>query len=100
MIWVGDRRTRKKDVIERMTRQELTEEAMQKVKKDAEKEAEKEAEREAARNEGNEEGRKSLSLPSLPRLSLDKVAGNLGSKKGESSSRKEKNVLREDAEEP
>lgn len=99
LIWVGDRRTRKKDVIERMSRQELTEEAMHKVKKQNEKEAEKEAE-EAAKKEGGEEGRKSLSLPSLPRLSLDKVAGGNHGKKGEGSSRREKNVLREDAEEP
>lgn len=91
LIWVGDRRTRKKDVIERMSRQELTEEAMQKVKKEAEKEAE-----EAAKKEAGEEGRTSLSLPSLPRLSLDKVAGPRG-KKGDSSSQREKNALREDA---
>ncbi|KAF3766796.1 hypothetical protein M406DRAFT_230014, partial [Cryphonectria parasitica EP155] len=41
LIWIGDKRTRKKDVIERMTRQELTEEAMHKVKKQNQKEAEK-----------------------------------------------------------
>lgn len=97
LIWVGDRRTRKKDVIERMSRQELTEEAMQKVKKDAEKEAEREAE-EAAKKEAGEEGRTSLSLPSLPSLSLDKVAAPLR-KKGESSSQREKDALKEDADE-
>lgn len=82
LIWIGDRRTRKKDVIERMSRQELTEEAMHKVKKDNEKEAERAA---AAKRE-EEEGKKSLSLP---RLSLDKFAGSgtLG-KKGESSSQR------------
>lgn len=87
LIWVGDRRTRKKDVIERMSRQELTEEAMNKVKKEKE-----EAEKETAKKEDHEEGRKSLSLP---RLSLDKVAGTLG-KKGESSTQRNHDVLTEE----
>lgn len=97
LIWVGDRRTRKKDVIERMARQELTEEAMHKVKKQNEKEAEEAAKREA----GEEPGRRSLNLPSLPRLSLDKVSGSHAKKDEEkSSSRRHKGVLREEAEEP
>lgn len=54
IIWLGDRKTRKKDVIERMSRQELTEEAMQKVKKQSEKEAEK-----AAKQSDSDEGAKS-----------------------------------------
>lgn len=54
LIWLGDRKTRKKDVIERMSRQELTEEAIQKVKKQNEKEAEK-----AAKQSDSEEGAKS-----------------------------------------
>lgn len=89
LIWIGDRRTRKKDVIERMSRQELTEEAMQKVKRDNEKEAERAA---AAKRE-EEEGKKSMSLP---RLSLDKFAGSgsLG-KKGESSSQRNSTSHRE-----
>lgn len=98
VIWIGDRRTRKQDVIERMSRQELTEEAMEKVKRDNEKEAARreEEEREAARKlEDEEEGRKSLSLPLMPRLSLDKVAGTFG-KRGESSSQQQKDVLREE----
>lgn len=87
LIWIGDRRTRKKDVIERMSRQELTEEAMNKVKKEKE-----EAEKEEAKKEDHEEGRKSLSLP---RLSLDKVAGSFG-KKGESSAQRNHDILTEE----
>lgn len=52
LIWLGDRKTRKKDVIERMSRQELTEEAMQKVQKQNQKEAEKEAAKQADSDEG------------------------------------------------
>ncbi|KAI1873611.1 hypothetical protein JX265_005233 [Neoarthrinium moseri] len=44
LISIGDRRTRKKDVVERRFRQELTQEAMRRVKQRKEKEAE-EAER-------------------------------------------------------
>lgn len=96
VIWIGDRRTRKKDVIERMARQELTEEAIEKVKKDKEKEAERlAAEKEEALNGG---GRASSSLP---RLSLDKFTGG-GSKKGEGPAQKEahkeKDVLKEEPE--
>lgn len=80
LIWIGDKRTRKKDVAERMARQELTEEAMQKVKKDKQKEAEEKA---AAKEEEQEGGRKSISLP---RLSLDKWAPVAGAKAGSSSS--------------
>lgn len=54
LIWLGDRKTRKKDVIERMSRQELTEEAMQKVKKQNQKEAEK-----AAKHSESDDGAKS-----------------------------------------
>lgn len=51
LITIGDRITRKKDVIERMSRQGLTEEAMKKIEKRKKKEGEE------------EEIRKSLSLP-------------------------------------
>ncbi|KAF2175637.1 hypothetical protein K469DRAFT_743271 [Zopfia rhizophila CBS 207.26] len=56
LIMIGDRRTRKKDVLERMNRQELTEEAMHKVEKKKERESESERE--------DEDGkwRKSLTL--------------------------------------
>ncbi|KUI53781.1 hypothetical protein VP1G_01071 [Cytospora mali] len=78
LIWIGDRRTRKKDVIERMTRQELTEEAMHKVQKQNQKEAEK-AERGSDEEHGEGEGgwREGISLP---RLSIDKL-GRTGDKK-------------------
>lgn len=54
LIWLGDRKTRKKDVIERMSRQELTEEAMNKVKKQNQKEAEK-AQKEAEKEPSDSE---------------------------------------------
>jgi len=44
LILIGDRRTRKKDVLERMNRQELTELAMHKVEKKKERESESENE--------------------------------------------------------
>ncbi|KAK9800973.1 hypothetical protein AB5N19_00981 [Seiridium cardinale] len=47
LISIGDRRTRKKDVVERMFRQELTEEAMRRMEHEREKEAK---EREKAEN--------------------------------------------------
>ncbi|CAN8102096.1 unnamed protein product [Discula destructiva] len=103
VIWIGDRRTRKKDVIERMTRQELTEEAIDKVKREKEAEAEREAaEKEDALNGGGGGGgRKSASLP---RLSLDKLTGGGGggSRKGEGSAHKDahkdKDTLKEEPE--
>ena len=59
LITIGDRRTRKKDVIERMNRQELTEEAMHHLEKKKERESESERE-----DEGSEkkEGRRSLNI--------------------------------------
>ncbi|KAF9731631.1 hypothetical protein PMIN01_10648 [Paraphaeosphaeria minitans] len=58
LITIGDHRTRKKDVLERMNRQELTEEAMQHIEKKKEKESESERED----NEESRKGRKSLNL--------------------------------------
>ncbi|KAF1839595.1 hypothetical protein BDW02DRAFT_538909 [Decorospora gaudefroyi] len=40
LIWLGDKKTRKKDVLERMNRQELTEEAIREVEKKKQKESE------------------------------------------------------------
>jgi hypothetical protein len=40
LIMIGDRRTRKKDVLEKINRQELTQEAIRKMKKKREKEKE------------------------------------------------------------
>ncbi|KAG6366676.1 hypothetical protein INS49_000855 [Diaporthe citri] len=86
LIWIGDRRTRKKDVIERMTRQEMTEEAMHEVQKKKKKEIEKAA-RSSSEEKVNGDGgwRESLTLP---RLSLDKFGNS--QKKGESSAAREK----------
>lgn len=86
LIWIGDRQTRKKDVIERMTRQEMTEEAMHEVQKKKKKELEKAA-RPSSDEKGNGEGgwRESLNLP---RLSLDQFRNS--QKKGESSAPREK----------
>ena len=55
LIWIGDKKTRKTDVLERMNRQELTQEAMQKVEKKRERESESEREEE-------ERPRRSLNL--------------------------------------
>ncbi|KAF2263489.1 hypothetical protein CC78DRAFT_533914 [Lojkania enalia] len=57
LIWIGDHKTRKKDVVERMNRQELTEEAMKKVEKRKERESESERE-----EDGESKARKSLTL--------------------------------------
>lgn len=59
LITIGDRRTRKKDVLERMNRQELTEEAMQHIEKKKEKDSESERE---DNEEGSKTGRRSLNL--------------------------------------
>ncbi|CAI6338470.1 unnamed protein product [Periconia digitata] len=58
LITIGDRRTRKKDVVERINRQELTEEAMHHLEKKKERESESERE-----EDGKEkEGRRSLNI--------------------------------------
>jgi hypothetical protein len=59
LITIGDRRTRKKDVIERMNRQELTEEAMHHLEKKKERESESEREDD---DRGKKEGRRSLNF--------------------------------------
>ncbi|KAJ4324921.1 hypothetical protein N0V94_000975 [Neodidymelliopsis sp. IMI 364377] len=60
LIWLGDKRTRKTDVLERMNRQELTEEAIQKVE---EKKKERESESEGDELTKNErKGRMSLDM--------------------------------------
>ena len=91
LITIGDRRTRKKDVIERLVRQELTAEVMDKMIKDKQKEREKEREKE----EGQGGGVFGLSLPDLPgrtsseerrgggRRSLDALAEGLRRKSSE-----------------
>ncbi|KAH7378697.1 hypothetical protein BKA66DRAFT_442725 [Pyrenochaeta sp. MPI-SDFR-AT-0127] len=69
LIWLGDKRTRKKDVLERMNRQELTEEAIKEVERKKQRESESE-----------EDGEKKEKR----RISLDAVRGKLGNgKQGE-----------------
>lgn len=59
LIWLGDKRTRKTDVLERMNRQELTDEAIKKVEKKKERESESEGD-ELTKNERR--GRLSLDM--------------------------------------
>ncbi|KAJ4984515.1 hypothetical protein SVAN01_09990 [Stagonosporopsis vannaccii] len=59
LIWLGDKRTRKTDVLERMNRQELTDEAIKKVEKKKERESESEGD-ELTKNE--RKGRLSLDI--------------------------------------
>lgn len=63
VILLGDRRTRKKDVLERLLKQDLTDQVMKKMKK----EKRKEEEREAARLEGKED-RGLLGLPLVEKI--------------------------------
>lgn len=72
LIWLGDKRTRKKDVVERMNRQELTEEAIREVEKKKQRESESEREDEGDRREKK-------------RISLDVVRGKFGAKKEQSA---------------
>lgn len=58
LISIGDRKTRKKDVVERMFRQELTEEAMRRVQEKKEKQARKEEEERNRLEKIDEEGGK------------------------------------------
>ncbi|KAK3207446.1 hypothetical protein GRF29_103g1047171 [Pseudopithomyces chartarum] len=59
LITIGDHRTRKKDVLERMNRQELTEEAMHHIEKKKERESESERE---DNEDGSKKGRSSLHI--------------------------------------
>ncbi|KAF1946558.1 hypothetical protein EJ02DRAFT_430504 [Clathrospora elynae] len=69
LIWIGDKRTRKKDVLERMNRQELTEAAIKEVEKKKQKESESE------REDSDERRAKG-------RISLDAMRGALGGRSG------------------
>ena len=68
LIWIGDKRTRKKDVLERMNRQELTEHAIHKVEKRKGRESESEREdndelgRKGTSESGQSRGRRSLDV--------------------------------------
>lgn len=73
LIMIGDRRTRKKDVVERLFRQELTEEAMKKMEKKKVKEERKsmQLEREERKSmQIDREGRKSTQLERKERTSM------------------------------
>jgi hypothetical protein len=82
LISVGDKRTRKKDVIERMMRQELTSEAIEQMENRRMKEAEERGEvsksvrktlKEEREEAENEEIKKSWKVvPSLPKVLLGK----------------------------
>jgi hypothetical protein len=62
LILIGDRKTRKKDVLERMNRQELTEEAMHKVEKKRNRDSESEDNEEVGHRKKSMEGRRSLDV--------------------------------------
>lgn len=83
LITIGDRRTRKKEVIERLVRQELTAEVMDKMIKEKQKEREREREKE----EGRGGGVFGLSLPDVNGRSSSEERRGSGRKDGE---RKEK----------
>ncbi|KAF2851180.1 hypothetical protein T440DRAFT_449106 [Plenodomus tracheiphilus IPT5] len=72
LIWLGDKRTRKKDVVERMNRQELTEEAIREVEKKKQRESESERDDESDRKEKR-------------RISLDVVRGKFGDRREQSA---------------
>ncbi|KAL1799958.1 hypothetical protein ACET3X_000300 [Alternaria dauci] len=75
LIWLGDKKTRKKDVLERMNRQELTEEAIKEVEKKKQKEKERESEGESSgADEGRDRETRRISLDAFRpgRKSMDK----------------------------
>jgi hypothetical protein len=73
LIWIGGHKTRKKDVLERMNRQELTQEAMHKVekKRDRESESEREDSDEPSKGRKSMDGRRSLDIFRKSRKSMD-----------------------------
>lgn len=72
LIWLGDKRTRKNDVVERMNRQELTEEAIREVEKKKQRESESEREDDGDKRENR-------------RISLDAVRGKFGNRREQSA---------------
>lgn len=74
LIWLGDKRTRKKDVLERMNRQELTEEAIRQVEKKKEKGSESEGDDEQKTRSGSR-----VSMDGIKRFH---ALGGGGEKKG------------------
>lgn len=89
LISVGDRRTRKKDVIERLVKQELTAEAMKRVRKEKEKEKEEKEKEEQKKREEEEGGKdKGLLAPVAPLVERIRNSTDKGSR---SSSEKPRN---------
>lgn len=82
-ISIGDRRTRKRDVLERLLKQDLTEEAMRKIRKKKDKEARKD---EATDDE--EEGRASSATRSIPSWVEKRKKGKSSDKNGGASGNK------------
>ena len=80
LIWLGDKRTRKTDVLERMNRQELTEEAIEKVKKRKEKESESERE-----DEGEKKEKRGMSFDAVRKDTLKKLGSGKDKGKREES---------------
>lgn len=80
LIWLGDKRTRKNDVVERMNRQELTEEAIRHVEKKKEK-----------GNESEEEGEKKRSGSKMSFDGIRKFQAQAlgGDKKGKAEQKEE-----------
>lgn len=62
LILIGDRRTRKKDVLERMNRQELTEEAMHKIQKKRDHGSESEDNEDGAKSKKSMDARRSMDV--------------------------------------
>ncbi|KAH7393848.1 hypothetical protein DE146DRAFT_660168 [Phaeosphaeria sp. MPI-PUGE-AT-0046c] len=82
LIWLGDKRTRKTDVLERMNRQELTEEAIKHVEKKKEKGSESESEDQEKKSRSGSR----MSLEGIKRLQT------LGSEKGGKKGKKEESA--------
>jgi hypothetical protein len=70
LIMIGDRRTRKKDIVERLFRQELTEEAMKKIEKRKERQSMQLEREERKSMQVDREGRKSTQLDRTERTSM------------------------------
>ncbi|KAK3387968.1 hypothetical protein B0H63DRAFT_392322 [Podospora didyma] len=94
VISIGDRRTRKKDVLERLAKQELTSEAMKQVRKKKEKEGEPLAVPEKQKEpekEDSKSGRTSLTL-NMPWSGSEKK-GRKSSDTNDTNDRKEKEQI-------
>ncbi|KAK0752593.1 hypothetical protein B0T18DRAFT_93669 [Schizothecium vesticola] len=85
LISVGDRRTRKKDVIERLVKQELTAEAMKRVRKEKEKEEKEKEEQKRREEEGGRD--RGLLAPVAPFVERIRNSTDKGSR---SSSEKQR----------